>query len=152
MKFSVCITFLLLVISSVSCKKTSDGETVAPWNKIYIVEITKFEKDWYSGRLVEKKDSKEIVASNDEDAAREGFIWYLASIKTFSKLNESSNGNWLTIPKFYSVYDENKHLIPRIKGEEKQKLIKTALTEEDIKAYKDNLPPYHFEFSALIAD
>lgn len=152
MKFSVCISFILLVISTISCKQTSDGETVAPWNKIYTVEITEFEKDWYSGRLIKKKDTKEIVASNDEEAAREGFIWYLAGIKTFSKLNESSNGSWLTIPKFYSVYDENKHLVPRIKGEEKQKLIKTALTDEDIKAYQDNLPPYHFEYSALIVE
>lgn len=122
MKLSVCIPFLLLVLSSISCKKTSDGETVATCNNIYTVEITEFEKDWYSGRLIKKTDTKEIVASNDEEAAREGFIWYLACIKTFSKLNESSNGSWLTIPKFYSVYDENKHLIPRIKGEEKTKI------------------------------
>lgn len=152
MKFSVCISFILLVISSISCKKTSDGETVAPWNKIYSVEITIFEKDWFSGKLVEKQNTKEVIASNDEEAAREGFIWYLACIKTFSKLNESSNGNWLTIPKFYFVYDENKHLVPRIKGDEKQKLITMALTEDDIRAYQENLPPYHFEYSALIAE
>mgnify|MGYP001118649498 CR=1 FL=1 len=142
----------LLCIFPSACKKTSEGETVAAWDKVYTVEIVEFERDIFSGRLIKKEDSKEFMASDDDAAAEEGFIWYLASIKTFCKLNESSNGRWISIPKFYSVYDEDGHFVPRIKGEKKQKLINTALSDDDIQAYKDNLPPYHFEYSALIAE
>lgn len=141
-----------LCIFSSACKKTSEGETVAVWDKVYMVKIVEFERDIFSDRLIEKEDSKEFTASDDDVAAEEGFIWYLANIKTFCKLNESSNGRWISIPKFYFVYDEDGHLVPRIKGEEKQKLINTALSGDDIQAYKDNLPPYHFEYSALIAE
>ncbi|MGM9801549.1 MAG: hypothetical protein ACI309_04485 [Candidatus Limisoma sp.] len=125
---------------------------MAVWENVYKVEIVEFERDIFSGRLIEKEDTKEFTASDDIAAAEEGFIWYLANIKTFCKINESSNGNWISIPKFYSVYDEDGHLIPRIKGDAKQNLIKTALSDEDIQAYKENLPPYHFEYSALMCD
>lgn len=149
-------TILQLLLFSLclfsSCKKTSEGETVALWDKVYKVEIVEFERDLFSGRLIEKEDTKEFTASDDDAAAKEGFIWYLVNIKIFCKFNESANGNWISIPKFYSVYDEDGHIVPRIKGDAKQSLIKTALSDEDIQAYKENLPPYHFEYSALMCD
>lgn len=134
----------------ISCKKTSEGESVAIWQKVYKVEIVKFEKDLFSGRLIKKEECKEFTAENDCIAAQNGFITYLANIKTFAKLH--SNGHWISIPHFYSVYDENGRIISRIKGDEKQRLIKMALTDDDIQAYKKCLPTYHFEYSALMQE
>lgn len=147
----------LLIISLLcfivfSCKKTSEGETVAARDKVYKVKIVEFERDIFSGRLIEKEDSKAVTAPDDDVAAKKGFIWYLAKLRTFCELNESSNGKWISIPKFYFVYAEDGYLVPRIKGEKKQELIKLALSDDDIQAYKENLPPYHFEYSALIAE
>lgn len=131
-----------------SCKKTSNGESVE--NKIYKIEVVVFEKDIFSERLVESSENKEFTAESDEEAAVNGFITYLAHIKTFCKLNE--NDCWISIPKFYYVYDENGRMLSRIKGDKKQELIEMVLSEDDIQAYKETLPMYHFEYSALVQD
>lgn len=147
-------TLILITLISIftSCKKTSDGETVPFGEKIYKVEILEFDPDIVTGRLEEKTVVNEITAEDDSAAAVEGFLTYVADIKAYCKLKNSDAGNLLSIPKFYSVYDEDGNLLPRIKGEEKQEIIKMALKDDDIKIYKENLPPYHFEYSALMCD
>ena len=141
-----------LIFLTSSCKKTSEGETVASWNKIYRVNIVKFEHDIITDRIIKIEDTKEFSAPDDNTAAKEGFKWYLAGISTFCLIYESSNGGWLSIPYTYFVYDENGHLISEIKGKEKQDLIKIALSNDDIQTYKENLPPYHFKYSSLMYD
>lgn len=70
----VLLLAFVLIVSMFSCKNTSNGESVPIWNKIYKIEVVVFEKDMFSGRLVENREKKEFTAESDEQAAKQGFI------------------------------------------------------------------------------